>query len=145
MAEDLNRSHNLNRSSTFDVCLLLRAHAEARWLSNELTPVLREIEQRETISELQLGAALAYLEVLWIEACARARETESARVELDALGDRRGAERSLAEKARRYDAAVRRLRDAIERRVNRQLAAPPDVRARSRICDRAVSDRPANQ
>jgi hypothetical protein len=145
MAEDLNHSHNPTRSSTFDVCLLLRAHAEARWLSNELTPVLREIEQRETISELQLGAALAYLEVLWIEAGARARETESARVELDALGDSSSAERSLAEKARRYDAAVRRLRDAIERRVSRQLAAPADVRARSRISDRAVSDRPANQ
>src|SRR4051794_36315797 len=86
VAKDSNQHGNSSRPSTFDVCLLLRAHAEARWLSNELAPVLREIEQRETISDQQLGAALAYLEVLWMEACARARETESARVELDALG-----------------------------------------------------------
>jgi hypothetical protein len=142
MAENSKRYGNSSRPSTFDVCLLLRAHAESRWLSNELTPVLREIEQRETISEQQLGAALAYLEVLWIEACARARETEAARVELDALG---GGEQSLPEKARRYHAAVRRLRDAAELRVNAQLAVPPDAgeaRWRSR---RPISRRPADR
>jgi hypothetical protein len=142
MAEDSNRQGNSNRPSTFDVCLLLRAHAESRWLSNELTPVLREIEQRETISDQQLGAALAYLEVLWIEACARARETEAARVELDALG---GGEQSLAQKARRYHAAVRRLRDAAERRVDAQLVVPHDageVRQHSR---RRISRRPADR
>ncbi|HEV7528236.1 MAG TPA: hypothetical protein VGO29_05020 [Solirubrobacteraceae bacterium] len=140
MADHPNHPRNSDRSSTFDVCLLLRAHAEARWLSNELTPVLREIEQRETISDLQLGAALAYLEVLWIEAGARARETEAARVELDALG---GGDQSLPEKARRYHAAVRRLRDVVERRVNQQLSVPPQARTRSRSADRQTTDRPA--
>jgi hypothetical protein len=141
MADNSNRSRNPRRSSTFDVCLLLRAHAEARWLSNELTPVLREIEQRDTISDLQLGAALAYLEVLWIEAGARARETEAARVELDALD---GGEQSLPEKARRYHTAVRRLRDGLQHRVNLQLSVPADARTRSSASDRQTTDRPAN-
>ncbi len=142
MAEDSNRHGNSNRPSTFDVCLLLRAHAESRWLSNELTPVLREIEQRETISDQQLGAALAYLEVLWIEAGARARETEAARVELDALG---GGEQSLAQKARRYHAAVRRLRDAVERRVDAQLAVPHDAGEVRQHRRRRISRRPADR
>lgn len=141
MADDSNHSGNSKRTSTFDVCLLLRAHAESRWLSNELAPVLREIEERDTIADQQLGAALAYLEVLWIEAGARARETEAARVELDALG---AGEQSLPEKARRYHAAVRRLRDGIERRVNKQLALPADARARSRALARQITDRPAD-
>jgi hypothetical protein len=142
MAEDSNHHGNSNRPSTFDVCLLLRAHAESRWLSNELAPVLREIEQRETISDQQLGAALAYLEVLWIEACARARETEAARVELDALG---GGEQSLPEKARRYHAAVRRLRDSAERRVDAQLAVPPDAGEARQHSRRRISRRRADR
>jgi hypothetical protein len=141
MAENSNRSRNPRRSSTFDVCLLLRAHAESRWLSNELTPVLREIEQRDTISDLQLSAALAYLEVLWIEAGARARETEAARVELDALG---AGEQSLPEKARRYHSAVRRLRDGLQRRVNLALSVPADARRSSSASDRQTTDRPAS-
>ena len=141
--DNSDRSPQSQRSSAFDVCLLLRAHAESRWLANELTPVLREIERREEIAEQQLGAALAYLEVLWIEACARARETEAARVELDALG----GEPSLADKARRYHAAVRRLRDSLERRVSEQLTAPagPGLGPTldGRVKARRLSDRPA--
>ena len=34
-----------DRPSVADVCLLLRAHAESRWLSKQLTPVLQEIEE----------------------------------------------------------------------------------------------------
>jgi hypothetical protein len=141
MADNPKTSRNPDGSSTFDVCLLLRAHAEARWLSNELTPVLREIEQRDTIAEQQLGAALAFLEVLWLEAGARARETAAARVELDALG---ADEQSLPEKARRYHAAVRRLREAVERRVSLQLSVAPEARMHSPRSDRQTSDRPAN-
>lgn len=141
MADNSSGSRNSNRPSTFDVCLLLRAHAESRWLGNELAPVLREIEERRTVADHQLGAALAYLEVLWIEACARARETEAARVELDALG---GGEHSLAEKARRYHAAVRRLRDGVERRVSIQLAVPDEAKAQRPSVDRRLSDRPAD-
>jgi hypothetical protein len=128
MTHDSDNHHDPDRSPASEICLLLRAHAEVRWLSNEVTPVLREVEQREGISEQQLGAALAYLEVLWIEACARARETESARVELDALDC--GEQQVLNEKARRFHVAVRRLRSAVEARVTRLLAVPEDASRR---------------
>ncbi len=124
MAFDPNSHRNPREAPTSDVCLLLRAHAESRWLSNELAPVLREVERRDSISDQQLGTALAYLEVMWIEACSRARETESARVELDALGS---GDQALVEKAHRYHAAVRRLRDTIELRVCRLLAIPEQL------------------
>jgi hypothetical protein len=124
MAQDPNSPRNPREPPASDVCLLLRAHAESRWLSNELAPVLREVERRESISDEQMGTALAYLEVMWIEACARARETESARVELDALGS---ADPGLVAKAHRYHAAVRRLRDTIELRVCRLLAVPEEL------------------
>ncbi len=142
MTDSSDKPRSSNRPSTFDVCLLLRAHAESRWLSNELAPVLREIEQREAIAEQQLGAALAYLEVLWIEACARARETEAARVELDALG---GGDQSLAEKARRYHAAVRRLRDSMERRVTSELKVADEAPQSERPGGRRFSERPADR
>ena len=141
MTPDPNPSRNPPRPSVSDVCLLLRAHAESRWLSNELAPVLREIEQRETISEQQIGTALAYLEVLWIEACARARETEAARVELDALGS---CDRALSEKAHRYHAAVRRLRAGIEPRVCRLLAVPDQASEDAAWTRQRVRDRPAS-
>jgi hypothetical protein len=140
MTHDPDHSRNPRQSPAADVCLLLRAHGESRWLGNELTPVLREVEQRETISDRQLATALAYLEVLWIEACARARETESARVELDALGS---YDPSLYEKALRYHAAVRRLRDSIEVRVCRLLAIPNDGTVAAPALDEPVRDRPA--
>jgi hypothetical protein len=141
MTQDPNSSRNPRQSPAADVCLLLRAHGESRWLSNELAPVLREVEQRETISDRQLATALAYLEVLWIEAGARARETESARVELDAFGS---IDPSLYEKALRYHAAVRRLRDAIEVRVCRVLAIPEGDEAGFAMFDETVRDRPAS-
>jgi hypothetical protein len=62
-------------------------------------------------------------------------------VELDALG---GGEHSLAQKARRYHAAVRRLRDGVERRVNIQLAVPDEPSAQRPAPDRRLSDRPAD-
>ena len=71
-----------------DICLLLRAHAEQRWLTSELLPVVRELESPDQIPEEQLGAALAYLEVLWVDARRRAAETEAA---LEALGSDRAA------------------------------------------------------
>lgn len=148
MAADPDNRPDPEKSSVADVCLLLRAHAEARWLSNQLAPVLREIELRAAISEQQVATALAYLEVLWIEACSRARETESASVELDALGS---SDRELYDKAQRYHVAVRRLRDGVERRVARLLAVPnadalprarPDTLERGRV-HRSLRGRPA--
>jgi hypothetical protein len=109
---------------TSDICLLLRAHGEQRWLIYELVPVVRQLEQRDSLPEDQLGAALAYLEALWIEARRRAAETDAAHAELEQPG---GGDVSLHEKARRYYAAVRRLRGALARRVQRLLSAGSDA------------------
>jgi hypothetical protein len=117
----MQRMTNLaNSPETSDIRLLLRAHGEQRWLIYELVPVVRQLEQRDSLPEDQLGAALAYLEVLWIEARHRALETDAAHAELEPPA---GGDVSLHEKARRYHAAVRRLRYALARRVHRLLAA----------------------
>jgi hypothetical protein len=98
-----------------DICLILRAHGEQRWLTTEVVPIVRQLEQRDAIPEDQVGAALAYLEVLWIDACQRAHETEAARAALESASTER--DRVLHDKARRYHTAVRRLRLAVGRRV----------------------------
>lgn len=99
-----------------DVCLLLRAHAEARWLGHEVVPVIRELEQ-----DPGSAAARAYLEVLALEARQHAAETDAARLELDLLLPSGG--HALHSKARRYHAAVRRLRTRIERRIELLLSS----------------------
>lgn len=144
MSEDHEHSHDSQTSPHSDVCLLLRAHAESRWLSQQVVPVLREIEERDALPDEQLGAALAYLEVLWIEACARAAETDATRIELDARGP--GGDHTLYDKARRYHAAARRLRCLIARRVSRLLAVPPagSRHAHRRIIARPIEDRRAS-
>jgi hypothetical protein len=114
-------------SPTSDICLLLRAHAEQRWLSHEVVPVLRQLEQREDLPEEQLGAALAYLEVLWIEASQRAAETDAAYVELQVSS--LYGEPPLHSKARGYHTAVVRLREAIARHVVSLVAVPSDMRS----------------
>jgi hypothetical protein len=109
-----------NQSPPADVCLLLRAHAEARWLSREVVPVIRELEH-----ELASGTALAYLEALRIEAHHHAGETDAARSELDALGP--GGDHGVRANAHRYHAAVRELRATIDARVQQLLAAAGEV------------------
>lgn len=105
-----------------DVCLLLRAHAEARWLSNELVPVVRQLEQ-----DPRASAVVSYLEVLRLDARRHAAETDAARLVLDAepVGDA-----GMHSNARRYHAAVRRLRTRVERRMTLALesVAQPDAR-----------------
>jgi len=108
-----------------DICLLLRAHGEQRWLVSKVVPIVRQLEQPGLVPEDQVGAALAYLEVLWLDACNRAGETDAAHAALerrDSEGDR-----VLHEKARRYYAAVRRLRSAVGRRVGALTGAPSDA------------------
>ena len=117
-----------------DVCLLLRAHAEQRWLSHEVVPVLRQLEQRDSLPEEQFGAALAYLEVLWIEAAGRAAETDAAYAELDVAGS--NGDRALSSKARSYHTAVRSLRDAVAHHVTELLAVPSDTSCADRSSDR---------
>jgi hypothetical protein len=114
-------------SPTSDICLLLRAHAEQRWLSHELVPVLRQLEQRDSLPEEQLGAALAYLEVLWIEASQRAAETDTAYARLRACTQ--VADPPLLHKARSYHGAVLNLREAIARHVVALVAPMRDERS----------------
>ena len=131
-------THDQETAPPSDVCLLLRAHAEQRWLSMEVGPVLRQLRQRDELPEEQLGAALAYLEVLWIEASQRAAETDAAYAEFEASerAARTAAARAepdasrdsggwtLPSKARRYRVAVLTLRDVFGRQVAALLAAP---------------------
>jgi hypothetical protein len=98
-----------------DICVLLRVHAEEQWLLSEILPVLRELEAPCAVPEEQLGAALAYLEVLWIDACTRAAETDASCAMLGPADCQRDPQ--LYEKTRRYHAAVRRLRNDLGRRV----------------------------
>jgi hypothetical protein len=136
-------THDQETAPPSDVCLLLRAHAEQRWLSMEVGPVLRQLRQRDSLPEEQLGAALAYLEVLWIEASQRAAETDAAYAEFEASerAARADAARArpedasrdsggwtLPSKARRYRVAVLTLRDVFGRQVAALLAAPGAAR-----------------
>ena len=111
-------SDRLNPTPSPDVSLLLRAHAEQRWLSREVIPVLRELDTKQDLPDDQQGAASAYLEVIWIEAAKHARESDSARTELDALDLK---DQSLCDKARRYHEAVRDLRKVVAKRVELHL------------------------
>jgi hypothetical protein len=98
-----------------DICLILRAHGEQLWLISEVVPIVRQLERPGMIPEDQVGAALAYLEILWLDAAGRAAETDAARAALDSAEAQR--DRILCEKARRYHTAVRRLRRAVGYRV----------------------------
>jgi hypothetical protein len=104
-----------------DICLMLRVHAEQRWLVSRVIPLLRQLEQPGAPDAGEQGPALSYLEVLWLEAGLRAAETDAAASRLEAMPDGTCA---LAYKAARYHAAVRRLRQAVDVRV-RALTAPP--------------------
>ena len=98
--------------------LLLRAHAEASWLTNRVLPVVRELEREPGRARRYGGTTISYLKLLWTEACGRAAETEGARVELDS-GQR--SSNGLHERARRYHAAVRRVRSQTAARVARLI------------------------
>lgn len=107
-------SETSHLSDPQDICLLLRTHGEQRWLVSQVLPVLQQIETPRSIPDDQLGAALAYLKLLWIDACRRARETDAAYAKLH---QHHLPDETLYEKASRYHAAVRRLRLDIGQRV----------------------------
>ncbi len=98
-----------------DICVLLHAHGEQRWLASEVMPVLRQLEQPAALPEDQRGAAIAYLEVLWLDAQMRAADTDAAYAKLQATHP--NGDRALHEKAHRYHGAVRRQRSAIAERI----------------------------
>ncbi len=120
-------SNSLHPPETADICLLLRAHGEQLWLFSRVLPVVTKLERREQRSEEQRGAALAYLEVLWLEARGRAAESDGALARLQPNPG--SATGTLREQARRYHAAVRRLRSSLARRVERLLAVPDEPAA----------------
>jgi hypothetical protein len=113
-----------------DVCLLLRAHAEQHWLSREVIPVLRQVETPGSLPEEQFGAALAYLEVIWIEAQQRAQETENSHA---ALREHHSKDSTLPEKACRYHRAVSQLREVVARRVSPILTGQSIIAARAPV------------
>jgi hypothetical protein len=110
-----------------DICLMLRVHGEQHWLISKVIPFLRQLEEPGVVEPDEAGAALAFLEVVWLEAGLLAAETDAAAAELHAAASG-GASSLLSEKADRYHAAVRRLRHAVDRRV-RALTAPAPERA----------------
>lgn len=105
-----------------DVCLMLRVDAEQRWLSREVIPVLRQLRGCGELPEEQLGAAMAYLEVTWLEARRLAAETDAAFIELERA--HLDAVETLPSKARNYHAAVRALREVTERNVTTLVCSP---------------------
>jgi hypothetical protein len=121
----LRGSENPLPSDTYpaDICLLLRAHGEQHWLTCEVLPVLRQAERPQTLPEEQLAAALAYLEVLWLDAQRHAAETDAALAEL--LEDDPHEQRPFHLHSRRYERAVHKLRDEVGERVRRATAPPP--------------------
>ena len=123
-------THCSDYSPPSDVCLLLRAHAEQRWLSREVVPVLRQLQHPDGLPDEQLGAALAYLEVTWLEATRLAAETDAACADLEeATTD---TAETLPSRARSYHAAVRTLRETVARNVTALIAAPGDLFTRAR-------------
>lgn len=115
-------STSFESPDTADICLLLRAHGEQLWLLSRVLPLVRKLEAGEELAEEQGGAALAYLELLWIEARSRAAESDAAVARLQP--PRGSATGTLREKARRYYAAVLRLRRSLGGRVEVLLAVP---------------------
>jgi len=116
--------------SLSDVCLLLRAHAEQSWLSHQILPVVRQLNRPGALPEEQLGAALAYLEVLWTGAAQRAAATEAAHAELEAAAI--SGDGALSGKARDYHAAVCGLRDSVAHQVAEALGSCADPLAHDR-------------
>ena len=110
-----------------DICLLLRVHAEQRWLVSKVIPLLRQLEQPGALGAGEEGPALSYLEVLWLEAGLRAAETDAAAARLQQQAEGGCA---LAYKAARYHAAVGRLRRAVDRRVRALTAPAPNLQVR---------------
>jgi len=100
--------------SAGEVCLMLRAHAERRWLDTEVLPVVRELETPGALPDELRGAAASYLEAMWTHAELLAHETEvsHARLKPDD-GDRP----QLEDSARRYHASLRHLRENLSVRV----------------------------
>jgi hypothetical protein len=128
MSEHINKIEG-SPSPPPDVSLMLRAHAELRCLSREVIPVLRQLETREDLPEEQYGAAMAYLEVTWLQARNRAQETDAARRRLCGAADRARelADADLHGRACCYYDAVKELRCVAQARLMALMSAAQDA------------------
>lgn len=114
----LETDFNPSRTLASDVCLILRADNEMRCLSREVIPVMREIEASKDMLGSERDAALAYLEVSWLEAQRRASATDGAYEQLKAALGVGDCERDeIYGHACRYRSAVLRLREVVRRRI----------------------------
>ncbi len=151
-----NRTRIPHLESPPDVSLLLLAHSEQHLLNRKVIPVLHQLETGERLPEEQLPAATAYLEVIWAEAAARARQTDAALRQLEQLDlaeeEEPGSQapgrlrhplghQPLTAKARRYHAAVRAFRETVAQRVLPLITAPVELCAdrQGRLLDRQAS------
>ena len=104
-----------------DTALLLRVHAEHRWLQDELSSVLDELDQAVTVRASEMVAAFSYLEVAWTEELRRARQTDAAYHRLECQA---GQEQSaLTRQARGYYTWLRRLRRTLAARAEPYVGA----------------------
>jgi hypothetical protein len=136
-------SHGSNDSYPSDICVMLRAHGEQFWLTSQVIPVLERVEQRDPFDEDD-HPALAFLEMLWVDARRRATETDAAFKDMLAsplsgapgdsfqepsagvIGGYGTTGWPFQAEAGRYHAAVCALRSDVRTRVERLLAAPGD-------------------
>jgi hypothetical protein len=129
--------HSFDNSHQTDICLLLRAHGEHFLITSQVLPVLRQLEAAGSAREDERAAALAYLEVLWLDARCRAASTDAALADLlsaNGAGVRASADGgSFAAQARRYHAAVCALRMGVGARVRVLTDAPRDGHAHERV------------
>jgi hypothetical protein len=107
-----------------DICLMLRAHGEQLWLASQVMPVLRQVEAPGSTSEEEIGAALAYLEVIWIGATTRAAETDAALATL--LASDADRQRAFHAEALDYHAAVKALREGLAPKVAALITPAPE-------------------
>ena len=128
--------HRQLPSNPPDICLVLRSHGEQAWLTEEVLPTVRELEQRGAVPDSQLGAALAYLELLWFDARRRAADTDAAAGALEREACQQ--DRVLYERAHRYYAAVRRLRTSLAGRVAALTGGSCEIQPRRRLTDRSA-------
>jgi hypothetical protein len=100
-----------------DTALLLRIHAEHRWLQEELMTVLDQLDDAASMRASELKVALAYLEVTWGEELRRAQQTDAAFHRLECQGPAELDTTPLGRQARSYYSWLRNFRDTLAERV----------------------------
>jgi hypothetical protein len=100
-----------------DTALLLRIHAEHRWLQEELMTVLDQLDDAASMRAGELKAALAYLEVTWGEELRRAEQTDAAFHRLERQSPAELDSSPLTRHARGYYSWVRNFRRTLAERV----------------------------